>query len=65
MTTTTRSIFDDEKVKGKEMPPHTAAGEGGKGGGGRKVNIGQVIVRGWICYAMVQAGLFGGFLPPA
>ena len=30
-----------------------------------KINIGAVVVRGWICYAMVQAGLFGAFLPPA
>ena len=31
----------------------------------KKVNIGEVVVRAWICYAIVQAGLFGGFLPPA
>ena len=66
---------EDTKVAGgKEKGKEKGKGKTGEGrhvekemtgSGGEKVNIGEVIVRGWICYAMVQALLFGGFLPPA
>ena len=32
---------------------------------GRKVNLGKIIVRGFIIYGLVQGGLFASFLPPA
>ena len=62
--------MDSKSVKNQNDDHGGDRGGGGGGkndteGQGQGISISKVIVRGWICYAMVQASLFGAFLPPA
>ena len=60
---------EGKKARGKKNESENANQEGDGDddteGEGKGISISKVIVRGWICYAMVQASLFGAFLPPA